>query len=293
MTHQYPVQGAGLGLRRSLCEPLSSVSLEQVQFLEVAPEIWINVGGRYGAALRSYTEKFPFVMHGLSLSIGSPSGLDWDLLRAIKAFIAEHSIRCYSEHLSYCSDSGHLYDLMPIPFTEEAVDYVSERIIQVQDFLGERIAMENVSYYAAPQQEMSEIEFLNAVLSKADCNLLLDVNNIFVNSINHSYNPYEFLKALPGERIAYGHIAGHYEDAENLRVDTHGADAIDPVWHLLDAAYAQFGVFPTLLERDFNIPPIDELLLEVSQIRDYQAKYQKRAQGNLNPVSSAIQLEKA
>ncbi|MDC1513381.1 DUF692 domain-containing protein [Porticoccaceae bacterium] len=293
MTHQYPVQGAGLGLRRSLCEPLSSVSLEQVQFLEVAPENWINVGGRYGAALRSYTEKFPFVMHGLSLSIGSPSGLDWDLLRAIKAFIAEHSICCYSEHLSYCSDSGHLYDLMPIPFTEEAVDYVSEQIIQVQDFLGERIAMENVSYYAAPQQEMSEIEFLNAVLSKADCNLLLDVNNIFVNSINHSYDPYEFLKALPGERIAYGHIAGHYEEAEDLRVDTHGADVIDPVWHLLDAAYAQFGVFPTLLERDFNIPPIDELLLEVSQIRDYQAKYQKRGQGDLNLVSSAIQLEKA
>ena len=293
MPPPYPVQGAGLGLRRSLCEPLSSVSLEQVQFLEVAPENWINVGGRYGAALRSYTEKFPFVMHGLSLSIGSPSGLDWDLLRAIKAFIAEHSIRCYSEHLSYCSDSGHLYDLMPIPFTEEAVDYVSERIIQVQDFLGERIAMENVSYYAAPQQEMSEIEFLNAVLSKADCNLLLDVNNIFVNSINHSYDPYEFLKALPGERIAYGHIAGHYEEAEDLRVDTHGADVIDPVWHLLDAAYAQFGVFPTLLERDFNIPPVDELLLEVSQIRDYQGKYQKREQEDLNLVSSAIQLEKA
>ena len=293
MTHQYPFQGAGLGLRRSLCEPLSSVSLEQVQFLEVAPENWINVGGRYGAALRSYTEKFPFVMHGLSLSIGSPSGLDWDLLRAIKAFIAEHSIRCYSEHLSYCSDSGHLYDLMPIPFTEEAVDYVSERIMQVQDFLGERIAMENVSYYAAPQQEMSEIEFLSAVLSKADCNLLLDVNNIFVNSINHRYDPYEFLKALPGERIAYCHIAGHYEEAEDLHVDTHGADVIDPVWHLLDAAYAQFGVFPTLLERDFNIPPVDELLLEVSQIRDYQGKYQSRTQGDLNLVSSAIQLEKA
>jgi uncharacterized protein (UPF0276 family) len=132
MAYQYPVQGAGLGLRRSLCEPLSSVSPEQVQFMEVAPENWINVGGRYGAALRSYTEKFPFVMHGLSLSIGSPSGLDWDLLRAIKAFIAEHSIRCYSEHLSYCSDSGHLYDLMPIPFTEEAIDYVAERIIQIR-----------------------------------------------------------------------------------------------------------------------------------------------------------------
>jgi len=292
MTHQYPVQGAGLGLRRSLCEPLSSVSLEQVQFMEVAPENWINVGGRYGAALRRYTEKFPFVIHGLSLSIGSPSGLDWDLLRSIKSFMSEHSIRCYSEHLTYCSDSGHLYDLMPIPFTEEAVDYVAQRIIQIQDFLGERIAMENASYYAAPQQEMSEIEFLNAVLAKADCNLLLDVNNIFVNSINHSYDPYEFLKALPGERIAYGHIAGHYEEAEDLRVDTHGADVIDPVWHLLDAAYAEFGVFPTLLERDFNIPPVDELLLEVDQIRAYQRKHDKQQQGGQTTAPAASQLEK-
>ena len=292
MTHQYPVQGAGLGLRRSLCEPLSSVSLEQVQFMEVAPENWINVGGRYGAALRRYTEKFPFVIHGLSLSIGSPSGLDWDLLRSIKSFMSEHSIRCYSEHLSYCSDSGHLYDLMPIPFTEEAVYYVAQRIIQIQDFLGERIAMENVSYYAAPQQEMSEIEFLNAVLAKADCNLLLDVNNIFVNSINHSYDPYEFLTALPGERIAYGHIAGHYEEAEDLRVDTHGADVIDPVWHLLDAAYAEFGVFPTLLERDFNIPSVDELLVEVDQIRAYQRKYDKQQQGDQNTAPTVSQLEK-
>jgi uncharacterized protein (UPF0276 family) len=285
MTHQYPVQGAGLGLRRSLCEPLSSVSLEQVQFMEVAPENWINVGGRYGAALRRYTEKFPFVIHGLSLSIGSPSGLDWDLLRSIKRFMSEHSIRCYSEHLSFCSDSGHLYDLMPIPLTEEAVDYVAQRIIQIQDFLGERIAMENVSYYAAPQQEMSEIEFLNAVLAKADCNLLLDVNNIFVNSINHSYDPYEFLKALPGERIAYGHIAGHYEEAEDLRVDTHGADVIDPVWQLLDAAYKHFGVFPTLLERDFNIPPVDEL-------RVYQRQHDRQEQGGQKSIPTASQLER-
>lgn len=297
MTHQYPVQGAGLGLRRSLCEPLSPVSLEQVQFMEVAPENWINVGGRYGAALRRYTEKFPFVMHGLSLSIGSPSGLDWELLRSIKAFMSEHSIRCYSEHLSYCSDSGHLYDLMPIPFTEEAVNYVAERIIQIQDFLGQRIAMENVSYYAALQQEMSEIEFLNAVLEKADCDLLLDVNNIYVNSINHQYDPYEFLKALPGKRIAYGHIAGHYEEAIDLRVDTHGADVIDPVWQLLDAAYAEFGSFPTLLERDFNIPPVDELLLEVNRIRDYQRKYANQSngiaeQGSQKPSKTGIELAK-
>ena len=270
MTSKYPVTGVGLGLRRALLGPLSSITTDQIQFMEVAPENWINVGGRYGKVFREYTEKFPFVLHGLSLSIGSPLPLDWELLKNIKAFMAEHSIRCYTEHLSYCSDTGHLYDLMPIPYTLQAVDYVADRISQIQDFLGQRIAMENVSYYAAPQQEMSEIEFTNAVLEKADCHLLLDVNNIYVNSINHGYDAYQFLKALPGHRIVYGHIAGHYDEAEDLRVDTHGADVIDPVWDLLSEAYDQFGAFPTLLERDFNIPPVPELLQEVGRIRQIQ-----------------------
>tara|TARA_B110000208_G_scaffold61408_2_gene79802 strand:- start:1693 stop:2541 length:849 start_codon:yes stop_codon:yes gene_type:complete len=270
MTSKYPVTGVGLGLRRALLGPLSSITTDQIQFMEVAPENWINVGERYGKVFREYTEKFPFVLHGLSLSIGSPLPLDWELLKNIKAFMAEHSIRCYTEHLSYCSDTGHLYDLMPIPFTLQAVDYVADRISQIQDFLGQRIAMENVSYYAAPQQEMSEIEFTNAVLEKADCHLLLDVNNIYVNSINHGYDAHQFLKALPGHRIVYGHIAGHYDEAEDLRVDTHGADVIDPVWDLLSEAYDQFGAFPTLLERDFNIPPVPELLQEVGRIRQIQ-----------------------
>ena len=278
MTSQYPVTGAGLGLRRALLGPLSSVTSDQLQFIEVAPENWIDVGGRYGKAFREYSERFPTVLHGLSLSIGSPAPLDWELLKSIKAFMAEHSIRCYTEHLSYCSDSGHLYELMPIPFTQQAVDYVAERISQIQDFLGQRIAMENVSYYAAPQQEMSEIEFTNAVIAKADCNLLLDVNNIYVNSINHSYDPYDFLTALPGHRVVYGHIAGHYQEAEDLRVDTHGADVIDQVWDLLAAAYQQFGAFPTLLERDFNIPPVPQLLQEVSHIRELQQRASSEAQ---------------
>ena len=266
----YPVNGAGLGLRRPLLGPLASATTADVQFMEVAPENWINVGGRYGKAFREYTERFPFVLHGLSLSIGSPAPLDWDLLRQIKAFMSEHSILSYTEHLSYCSDSGHLYDLMPIPFTLEAVDYVADRISQIQDFLGQRIALENASYYAAPGQDMSEIEFTAAVLEKADCGLLLDVNNIYVNSINHQYDAREFMASLPGHRVVYGHIAGHYNEAEDLRVDTHGADVIDPVWDLLDLAYKQFGVFPTLLERDFNIPPVDKLLLEVERISTIQ-----------------------
>ena len=254
--------------------PLSSLSTEHIQFMEVAPENWINVGGRYGKAFREYSEKFPFVLHGLSLSVGSPAPLDWNLLTQIKQFMAEHSIRFYTEHLSYCSDHGHLYDLMPIPFTREAVDYVADRILQIQDFLGQRIAMENVSYYAAPQQEMTEIEFTNAVLEKADCSLLLDVNNINVNSINHGYDAKQFLAALPGHRVVYGHIAGHYNEADDLRVDTHGADVIEPVWDLLQSAYQQFGVFPTLLERDFNIPPVDQLMLEIDRIKALQAAEQ-------------------
>ena len=270
MADLYPVNGAGLGLRRALLGPLASATTADVQFMEVAPENWINVGGRYGKAFREYTDRFPFVLHGLSLSIGSPAPLDWDLLRQIKAFMSEHSILSYTEHLSYCSDSGHLYDLMPIPFTLEAVDYVADRISQIQDFLGQRIALENASYYAAPGQDMSEIEFTAAVLEKADCGLLLDVNNIYVNSINHQYDAREFMASLPGHRVVYGHIAGHYNEAEDLKVDTHGADVIDPVWDLLDLAYKQFGVFPTLLERDFNIPPVDKLLLEVERISTIQ-----------------------
>jgi hypothetical protein len=162
---------------------------------------------------------------------------------------------------------------MPIPFTEEAVHYVATRIRRVQDILERRIAMENVSYYAAPGKEMEEIEFMNAVLEEADCDLLLDVNNIYVNSINHCYDAETFLKSLPAERIAYFHIAGHYDEADDLKVDTHGAPVIDSVWSLLETAYRHFGVVPTLLERDFNIPPLPELLAEVSHIGNLQSRW--------------------
>jgi len=264
------ITGAGLGLRRTMLNTLEESSLDDIHFMEVAPENWINVGGRLGKKFRAYTERFPFVCHGLSLSIGSPAPLNTDLLHAIKKLMQAHGIRYYSEHLSYCSDEGQLYDLLPIPFTEEAVDYVAARIQQAQDILGQRIAIENSSYYCAPQQEMTESEFINAVIQKADCALLLDVNNIYVNSINHNYDPYEFLASLPGERTAYIHIAGHYNEAEDLRVDTHGAPVIASVWELLDKTYELFGVKPTLLERDFNIPPLPELLAELDEIKQRQ-----------------------
>ncbi len=261
---------AGLGLRRGLMDSLSTLTEGDLDFMEVAPENWIALGGRLKRQFRGFSERYPIFLHGLSLNIGGLAPLDEALVLAIKAFMSEHQCPIYSEHLTYCSDDGHLYDLMPIPFTEEAVKHVVERIKRVQDLLGRRIALENASYYYAPDQRMSESEFINAVINEADCDLLLDVNNIFVNSINHNYDPYQFLGSLPLARAQYIHVAGHYEEAEDLRVDTHGSDVIDPVWNLLKAAYQHCGPIPTLLERDFNFPPVGELMAEVATIRQLQ-----------------------
>jgi len=266
-----PLSGSGLGLRRSFMDELDALPNNPANFLEIAPENWMEMGGILGKKLTHFSERYPIVCHGLSLSIGSPAPLDEHFLIQLKKFLDKHNIACYSEHLSYCSDEGHLYDLMPIPFTEEAAAYTATRIRRVQEILERKIAMENVSYYAAPGQEISEIDFLNSVLKQADCDLLLDVNNIYVNSINHHYDAETYLKSVPSERIAYLHIAGHYDEADDLKVDTHGADVIDPVWKLLQKSYQYHGVMPTLLERDFNIPSLDSLIREVDQIRHYQS----------------------
>ena len=270
MTNDYPVHGAGLGLRRGLIDTLMANPPDDVDFMEVAPENWIHVGGKLGRKFRWFTERYPFVLHGLSLSIGAPSPLNEDLLRDIRAFMEKHGIEFYSEHLSYCGDDGQLYDLMPIPFTEDAVTHVAGRIRRAQDILGRRMAVENVSYYTPTDTSLSEAEFTKAVLEEADCDLLLDINNIIVNSINHRYDAREFMLAMPRERIKYFHLAGHYVEAEDLRIDTHGAAVSEQAWHLLGEAYAHFGPVPTLLERDFNFPPIEELLDEVRQIRSLQ-----------------------
>jgi uncharacterized protein (UPF0276 family) len=271
------IEGAGLGLRRALLGPLQDAQRDgrndAIDFFEIAPENWIGVGGRLGRTLRSFTERHAFVCHGLSLSLGGQDPLDETLLAKIRRLLDAHGIAIYSEHLSYCFDEGHLYDLMPIPFTDEAVHHVAARIRQTQDILGQRIAVENVSYYAAPGQTLREIDFVNAVLKEADCDLLLDVNNIHVNSINHRYDAAAFLDALPGERVAYIHVAGHYDEADDLKIDTHGAPVIDPVWRLLERAYANFGVKPTLIERDFNFPPLAELVAEVAHARMLQAAH--------------------
>ena len=268
---QYPVAGAGLGLRRPIADKLKALPAGEIDFMEIAPENWIHVGGALGKKLRWFTERYPFVLHGLSLSIGSPAPLDEQLVRDIGEFMAEHGIEMYSEHLSYCGDDGHLYDLMPIPFTEDAVRYVADRVRRVQDILERRIALENVSYYAPADTAMSEADFILAVLDEAECDLMLDINNIVVNSINHRYDAHDFMLRMPAERIRYFHLAGHYVEAEDLRIDTHGAAVGDQAWALLADAYAHFGVVPTLLERDFNFPPIEELLGELRRIRALQS----------------------
>jgi len=268
--------GAGLGFRRELIPALKDGVPPAIDFFELAPENWLDMGGRFARDLRMFTERYPFVCHGLSLSLGGMTPLDTVLIGKIRAFMAEHRMPLYTEHLAYCSDHGHLYDLLPIPATEEAVKYVAARIRQTQDLLGQRIGIENASYYvAAPINEMDEPTFINAVLEEADCWLHLDVNNIYVNSVNFGFDPVDYLRRMPTERIVYLHMAGHYRMREDLIIDTHGAEVIDPVWQLLDTTYALHGTHPTCLERDFNIPPLADLAPEVAAIAHAQARHRE------------------
>lgn len=264
-------KGAGLGLRRAFMDDLAA--FHPIDFLEIAPENWLNIGGKLGHTFSRLSEQFPIVCHGLSLNIGGFTPLNWDFIKQIKSFLKQHHILHYSEHLSYCADEGYFYDLFPIPFTDEAIKHVSQRIKEVQDFLEQRLIIENISYYVSPSSQISEIDFINHILIEADCDLLLDVNNVYVNAFNHDYNALNFIKQLPKERIKYLHIAGHLKENEQLIIDTHGETVIESVWNLLRETYQHVGVFPTLLERDFNIPPLNELLIEIQHIHDLQQPY--------------------
>nr|WP_241093304.1 DUF692 domain-containing protein [Xanthomonas sp.] len=262
-----------MGLRRALLQPLLDAPAQAFDFLECAPDNWIGVGGRLGATLAALAERHPLSCHGLSLSLGGVAPLDVALLRQTRQFLDRHRVALYSEHLSYSADDGQLYELLPLPFSDEAVRHVAARIRQAQDALGRRIAVENVSYYAAPGQLLSEAEFVNAVLAEADCELLLDINNVHVNAFNHGYDAQAFLAAMPSARVASYHVAGHYDDAASaLKIDSHGSAVAAPVWSLLAQAYRLHGVRPTLLERDAHFPPLPELLAEVQRIRTAQAQ---------------------
>ncbi|MBL4621432.1 MAG: DUF692 domain-containing protein, partial [Immundisolibacteraceae bacterium] len=203
-------------------DPLLAQVPDAIDFFEVAPENWIGVGGRLGRQFRQITEQRPLLCHGLSLSLGGPDPLDELLLKRIKLFLDEHNVVSYSEHLSSNAVDGHLYELFPIPFTDEAVRFVADRIRRVEEALERPLIIENVSYYVAPGQQMAEIEFICNVLNEASCQLLLDVNNIYVNSVNHGYGSEAFLDGLPVEKVAYIHQAGHLRKSANLLIDTHG-----------------------------------------------------------------------
>jgi uncharacterized protein (UPF0276 family) len=268
------MRGAGLGLKRELMPQLQAGVPDCIDFFEVAPENWVGLGGARAKQFAWFAERYPIVAHGLSLSLGGPDPLDEVLLQRIKDFLDQYRIPLYTEHLAYCSAGGHLYDLLPIPCTEEAVRHVAARIRRTQDILERRIAVENAScYVAAPIADMAETDFIRAVLEEADCDLHLDVNNIYVNSVNFGFDPIEFLRQLPGERTVYVHTAGHLRLADDLIVDNHGDTVIDPVWDLLDEAYRLFGVAPTLLERDINIPPLARLVPEIEHIVALQRRH--------------------
>ena len=271
------IQGAGLGLKRELIAALMQQQdeplLKSLNFVEIAPENWLQAGGKYAIELDWFAQRYPIVCHGLCLSLGGPDPLNVGFLKQVKQFLQDFEIPLYTEHLSYCSDlsNGYIYDLLPLPFTQEAVKYVAQRIRQTQEILEQRIAIENTSFYvAAPISEMDEISFINAVLTEADCDLHLDINNVYVNSVNFHFDPYRFLDQVPAKRVVYGHLAGHWQAQADLLVDTHGEAVIEPVWQLLDYAYQHLGVFPTLLERDSNIPALAEVLAEVHRVAQLQ-----------------------
>ena len=264
-----PLVGVGLGLRREFINTFLSAETHP-DFIEIAPENWMGFGGRHAKLLAQCVEKAPLLCHGLSLSIGGPHPLNIEFIKQVKTFLQQYQVPIYSEHLSYTHDGGYLYDLLPIPMTEAAVKYVAERILRVQDILGQRLVIENVSTYLMPNAEMTEAEFVREVIEQADCELLLDVNNVYVNSMNHGSDGYAFIQAMPKERIRYLHIAGHEQISENLLIDTHGAEICDSVWELLQYTYQICGVKPTLLERDFNIPPWQQLQYELATIKKIQ-----------------------
>ncbi len=266
------ISGVGLGLRMEFLDELLSRSSQPVNFLEIAPENWIGVGGWRKKKLQAYCQQYPMTCHGLSLSIGGPNPLDKNYLSALKQFLDQYEITLFSDHLTYCGDQqGLLYDLLPLPFTNEAVAHVVNRVCQVQDILGQQIALENASFYAQLPGEMTEVEFITQVIQQADCKLLLDVNNVYVNAQNHQNDPIHFIEQIPTNRIAYLHIAGHERRDNQLIIDTHGADVCEDVWSLLRKTYQTHGVLPTLLERDNDIPALQDLLQEIELIKRLQS----------------------
>lgn len=262
-----PYLGFGLGLRPDHYGTI----LEQrpsIDWFEILTENYLVPGGKPLYFLDAIREHYPMVMHGVSLSIGSCDPLDWNYLKEVKELIERVKPAWISDHLCWTGlNQLNMHDLLPLPYTMEAAKHVANRIQQVQDYLGQRILIENVSSYLTYlNAEMTEWEFLTEIVTRADCLILLDVNNVYVSSYNHAFNPTDYLTGIPKHRVQQIHLAGH-SNLGHYIIDTHDAPIIQPVWDLYAATLQHFGAISTMIERDDNIPPLDELITELNQAR--------------------------
>ena len=268
---QNNISGYGLGLRTDhyadFIEDAARLR-QRVDWLEVISENYMVPGGKPLHMLDQIRREFPMVMHGVSLSIGGTAPIDVEYLRQLKALIERIEPAWISDHLCWTGTDGlNLHDLLPIPYTESALRHLVERISQVQEFLGRKILLENVSSYVTYRaDEMSEWEFIAALLQRSGCDLLLDVNNIYVSSVNHGFNPQHFIDAIPASHVRQIHLAGH-ENHGSYIIDTHDHPVCDAVWDLYAYTVRRLGAVPTMIERDDNIPPLGELLDELDTVR--------------------------
>lgn len=276
MSFERSINGAGLGLRQPFIEEFADVTPPGVDFVEITADHYFRHGGLQTRMLCGVLEQVPAVCHALNSNLGGSTPLDERYLIDIRRLLDRYRIDMFSDHLCFSGDPDWMHNLMPIPFTDEAVRHTADRIRRAQEILERNIAIENIFYLATPGRQMLEWEFVAAVLREADCMLVLDVNNLYVNSINMGYDAEDFLEALPGERIAYAHVAGHLrvvdpgEGGGVMYLDSHAHPVSDPVLRLLESAYRRFGVLPTVLERDLDIPSVSELLAELATVREIQ-----------------------
>ncbi len=264
--------GFGLGLRTDHYEAIRETR-PKLDWLEILTENYLVPGGPPLAHLERIRAHYPVVMHGVSLSIGSTDPLDLDYLARVRALARRIEPALISDHLCWTGTAGlNMHDLLPVPHTEEAIAHIAERVRRAQDFLGRRIALENVSSYVDYSfSAVPEWEFLSAVAEAADCDILLDVNNIYVSAFNHEFDALAYLAGVPPKRVRQFHLAGHQNNGSHI-IDTHDHDVIDPVWALFAEAVRRFGSVPAMIERDANIPPLPELLREVDRMRAVAAQ---------------------
>jgi len=273
-----PALGFGLGLRTAHYEEILAGRCD-VDWFELLSENYLVAGGKPLHYLDRIRADYPVVMHGVSLSIGSTDPLDFDYLAALKALAERVSPQWISDHLCWTGVGGkNTHDLLPMPYTEAAVRHVASRVEAVQEFLGRRILLENVSSYVSYREsELAEWEFLAEIARRGDCLLLLDVNNIYVSAFNHGFDPEQYLAGVPAERVQQIHLAGHNHCGDHI-IDTHDADVIDPVWDLYAKAIQRLGRVSTMIERDDRIPPLADLVTELDRARRIaQAALQREA----------------